>query len=63
MKIELTVDDKPLVYEESFWAGKRKLTYCGQKLKRVNNKNLFLNPKAREKIRWNLTLTATYSRV
>ena len=46
MKIELTVDDKPLVYEESFWTGKRKLTYCGKELKRVNNKKFVLEPQS-----------------
>lgn len=46
MKIELTVEDKPLVYEESFWTGKRKLTYCGKELKRGNNKKFILEPQS-----------------
>lgn len=44
MKVELMIDGNPLVYEESFWTGRRKLTYCGKELKRVNNKNFVLEP-------------------
>ncbi|MGN0813551.1 MAG: hypothetical protein ACI4MQ_08610 [Candidatus Coproplasma sp.] len=44
MKVELMIDGNPLTYEEGFWTGKRKLTFCGRELKRVNNKNFVLEP-------------------
>ncbi|MGN1373246.1 MAG: hypothetical protein ACI4VK_04270 [Candidatus Coproplasma sp.] len=46
MKIELTVEGKPLTYEESFWTGKRRLTWCGKELKRVNNRQFVLEPQS-----------------
>ncbi|MGN1103778.1 MAG: hypothetical protein ACI4QI_02780 [Candidatus Coproplasma sp.] len=46
MKVQLTIDGNPLTYEESFWTGRRKLTYCGKELKRVNNKKFVLEPRS-----------------
>ena len=44
MKVEIAVNGNLLVYEESFWTGRRKLTFGGKELKRLNNKKFVLEP-------------------
>ena len=42
MRVEMTVGKEKLVYEENFWTGRRKLSYGGKQLKRINNKKFVL---------------------